>query len=163
MSSRRWWLYGTALVGLGLALLQGASEKELEVVPSVQRRPSSAAPMAATSILQAQASIDPIQPRAMRHARDADHPDIFTAPPPAPLAAASGAAITEGAPPLPFTYVGKRRDVDKWQVFLAGDKQTYVLSAGDTFDDAYRVVKIDPPLILIEYTPLHEVQTLEIE
>ena len=72
-------------------------------------------------------------------------------PPPAPT-----------APALPFTFVGKRFDGGRWEVFVSRGEQTLILRAGQTIDASYRVESIQPPRMVLIYLPLDEKQTLNI-
>jgi hypothetical protein len=76
-------------------------------------------------------------------------------PPPAPPPPPS-------APPLPFTYLGKKLDDGQWEVFLARGEQTLIVHAQSTIDERYRVDAIRPPLLLLTYLPLNRQQTLTI-
>jgi hypothetical protein len=66
------------------------------------------------------------------------------------------------APPVPFTYLGKRLDGQTWQVFLGRADQTFVVSAGSTIDNLYRVDAISPPNLSLTYLPLGQSQSLSI-
>lgn len=73
------------------------------------------------------------------------------APPPPP-----------SAPALPFTYIGKQIEENKWQVFLARDDRTYVVAENTVIDETYRVNSIKPPILSLTYLPMNQVQTLPI-
>lgn len=78
-------------------------------------------------------------------------------PPPAPV------AEKPGIPPLPFTYVGRVDDADgKWIIYLAKGAQSYVVQAGDTIDNTYRIEKIEEGSLVIRYLPMDSKQTLQI-
>lgn len=67
------------------------------------------------------------------------------------------------APPLPFTYVGKKFEGGQWQVFLAREDETLIVKDKERIDDTYRVETIKPPTMTITYLPLQETQSLTIE
>jgi hypothetical protein len=74
-----------------------------------------------------------------------------TEPPPAPT-----------APPLPFTYVGKKAEEGTWEVYLARGEQTYIVREHSVIDPMYRVESIKPPTLSVTYMPLNEIQVLAI-
>lgn len=76
-------------------------------------------------------------------------------PPPAPEPPPS-------APPLPFTYFGKKFENGKWEVYLARGAQTYVVHEHSTIEGIYQVQSIEPPLLSLIYLPLKQVQTISI-
>jgi hypothetical protein len=79
------------------------------------------------------------------------------ASPSAPLAAPAPMA-----PPVPFSYMGKRLDGAAWQVFLARADQTFIVSAGSTVDGIYRIDAVRPPTLSLTYLPLGQAQTISI-
>ena len=66
-------------------------------------------------------------------------------------------------PPLPFTYVGKQRVGDAWQVFIADKEELRIVKVADVIAQQYKVLAIDPPTMTLDYLPLHEVQQLRLE
>ncbi|AME28682.1 hypothetical protein [Burkholderia sp. PAMC 26561] len=66
-------------------------------------------------------------------------------------------------PAGPFTYVGKMTTPTGWKVFLSKDGETFVVSAGDTILNDYKIDSIALPTITISNRPLHLVQTLQID
>jgi hypothetical protein len=95
-------------------------------------------------------------PRAVRR-------DLFSssswAPPPA---RSSSAAVIPVAPPLPFTYLGKKEEAGVWEVYLSQGERTFVVKTGQSLDVQYRVDKIDPPHMQLTYLPLGQAQSLVI-
>lgn len=82
--------------------------------------------------------------------------DPFAAAPPvvSPPAAATGAVPPAPtiAVPLPWRVLGKQQNADaRWTVFLAQGELTRVVQVGDTLDDAWRVVAIDPPQLVLQH------------
>ncbi|MEC5217698.1 hypothetical protein RCH09_002660 [Actimicrobium sp. GrIS 1.19] len=78
-------------------------------------------------------------------------PKVKPAPPPKPV-----------APPLTFTYLGKKFEDGVWEVYLARGESTYIARANETIDGIYRVEKITPPTLSLIYLPLKQVQRLTI-
>jgi hypothetical protein len=66
------------------------------------------------------------------------------------------------APPLPFTYLGKKNEDGAWQVFLSRGDETLILREHSVIDDRYRVESIQPPTLTLTYMPLNQIQTLAI-
>jgi len=81
---------------------------------------------------------------------------------PAPRPAAALAPPPPMAPPVPFAYLGKRLEGEKWQVFLGRAGQTFVVTAGSTIDNLYRVDSISPPNLSLTYLPLGQSQSVSI-
>jgi hypothetical protein len=75
------------------------------------------------------------------------------APPPPP---------PPGAPPLPFSFIGKALEGGTWEVYLARADKTYVVQAKTVIDGMYRVDAIAPPVLTLTYLPLNQVQQLNI-
>jgi hypothetical protein len=84
----------------------------------------------------------------------------WTPPPPPPPPAPPPPA--PGAPPLPFTYLGKSVGEGGWEVYLARGTRTYLVREQEVIDGAWRVDTIAPPLMAFTYLPLNQVQQLNI-
>lgn len=67
------------------------------------------------------------------------------------------------APPLPFKYLGKELEDDRWTVFLAREDEVLIVRESDVIRDTYRIEKIAPPTVTILYLPLNETQQLTIQ
>ena len=78
-------------------------------------------------------------------------------PPPAPLP-----PPTPTAPPLPFTYLGKKLEDGSWEVYLARKDQTFVVKTNTVIEGNYRIDAIKPPTLSLTYLPLNQIQTLTI-
>ncbi len=78
-------------------------------------------------------------------------PPVVVAPPPKPT-----------APPLPFTYLGKKQENGKWEAYLARGGDTYVVREHSMIDSTYRAEAITPTTVTITYLPLKQVQKLAI-
>lgn len=72
-------------------------------------------------------------------------------PPPPPM-----------APPLPFTYIGKKLDGDTWEVYLARGEQAFIVATHSVIEGTYRVESIRPPQLTLTYLPLNQQQILTI-
>jgi hypothetical protein len=66
------------------------------------------------------------------------------------------------APPLPFTYLGKKNSNGKTEVYLAGGDEVLVVHENDLIRKNYRVKAINPPTLLLVYLPLNQIQQLSI-
>jgi hypothetical protein len=84
----------------------------------------------------------------------------WTPPPPPPPKPAPPPPPT--APPLPFTYLGKKVEDNTWEVYLARGDQTFIVRQQTVIEDTYRVDSIKLPTISLTYLPLNQVQTLTI-
>lgn len=84
----------------------------------------------------------------------------WTPPPPPPPPPAPPPKPT--APPLPFSFIGKKVEDGKWEVYLAHGDQTYVVREKSVLEGVYRVETIKPPVISFLYLPLKETQILTI-
>lgn len=76
-------------------------------------------------------------------------PPIISPPPPT-------------APPLPFSFLGKKFENGKWEVFLGLQDNTYVVRDRDVLNQHYTIDAIHPPTMTITYTPLQQQQVLAI-
>lgn len=66
------------------------------------------------------------------------------------------------APPLSYTYMGKKMEDGQWEVYLARGNQTFIVREQMTLDYNYRVETIKPPIMTLTYLPLKQEQTLTI-
>ena len=87
---------------------------------------------------------------------------------PAPTMSATTAApqivapVVPGAPPLPFSYMGKMFDEEsgKLVLYLAKGEVSYSVSVGDLIDGAYRVEAVSGVELTLIYLPLNIKQIL---
>ena len=90
--------------------------------------------------------------------------DLFSvhswAPPPPKPAVTAPVALT--APPVPYTYVGKKRESDAWEVYLTRGEQIMIVREGEVLESLYKVQKIQPPSLTLVYLPLNQAQTIVI-
>lgn len=68
----------------------------------------------------------------------------------------------EGAPPLPFRFLGTLEEKGLQSVVLMEGSTVHVLRVGQDVDQRYRVERITPTQILFTYMPLRQRQSLEI-
>ncbi len=66
------------------------------------------------------------------------------------------------APPMPFTYLGKKFENGVWEAYLARGNETYVIREKTVIEGIYRVEAVRPPLLTLTYLPLKQMQTLSI-
>ena len=84
----------------------------------------------------------------------------WNAPAPAPAIAAPAPAP---APPvLPYAYLGKKLEGDRWEVFLSRGEHSFVVREGEALEGQYRVDRIAPPTLTLTFLPLGQAQTLAI-
>jgi hypothetical protein len=81
--------------------------------------------------------------------------------PPAPKAVPAAPSPPQ-APPLPFTYLGKKFEDGTWEVYLGLGDNTRVLRPNSTLDGQYAVGAIVPPNLKLTYLPLGQEQTMSI-
>jgi len=72
------------------------------------------------------------------------------------------APAVDAVPPLPFTYLGKKFENGKWEIFLAIGDKTYFVREGSVIDSTYVVNAIRPPTMTLTFLPMKEMQTLSI-
>lgn len=150
----RWLFWLVLLVGLGwlVATDQRRSQTPaLADVPPRQTKAPAASTQAAPEVV-----VRELIPReqliANRPPGIPTH-DLFAsrswAPPPA-AAAAPLAPMPIAAPaPPPFTYLGKRRDDQGWQVYLGRGDLSLIVREGETIEGGYRVESIKPPTLTL--------------
>ncbi|WP_082797760.1 hypothetical protein [Collimonas arenae] len=94
--------------------------------------------------------------------RDKKSEPLFTnqswTPPPPPAQEIS--PLPPSAPPLPFSYLGKKLEDGRWEIYLERGDRTVIAREQIVIDDMYRVDSIKPPLLSLTYLPLQQVQTL---
>jgi hypothetical protein len=83
-------------------------------------------------------------------------------PPPPPPPEPAPPPPPPSAPPLPFTYIGKALEEGEWEVYLARGDRTWIAHNQDVIDGSYRIESIRPPLMILTYLPLNQVQQLNI-
>lgn len=84
-------------------------------------------------------------------------------PPPAPAAPLIAAPPPKpSAPPLPFTYLGKKLENGKWEAYLARGGDTYVVQEHSVIDGTYRAEAMTSNALTLTYLPLRQTQRLAI-
>jgi hypothetical protein len=179
-ASKRWALWLPMLaVGGWLALFgdkspAGGAAVSLPAKP--QTAPSMPQPAAADQVERPKAShMEPgfaLVPRDQLFAKISDAADAakpaardlfdtrsWNPPSPAPPEQPAPPAI---APPLPYTFLGKKLEGDAWEIFLARGEQTFIVRASQVLENDWRVDKIAPPTLTLIYLPLGLPQTLSI-
>lgn len=122
--------------------------------------PSSAASSGAVTILRLRERA----PYAPRRGQELPEAALFGStswnPPPPPVTA--GPPPPPQAPPLPYSFIGKKQEDGAWEVYLAVGDDTRVVRAHSVLDGQYRIDAIRPPTLSLTYLPLQQVQTLNI-
>lgn len=174
---RRWWLWLPLLAAAGwLAIFGDKTPVDLAVTgAAATAQPQASTPSAKKGAVGAKAPAASIPvtllaliPRSQligpRDTKAAATPDLFAGrnwtPVPVPLKAAPPPPPV--APPLPFTFLGKKLEGGVWEVFLARDEQSFVVREGSLIDNSYRVDAIAPPNLSLTYLPLGQSQSLAI-
>ena len=134
------------------------------ITASVRVAPSNvqAAESTVIALIPRDALFSPIAPTARAHF--ANGRDLFAArswtPPPAPQAPAASAPPT--APTPPFTYLGKKFEDGRWEVYVQHQDRSLVLHEGITHDAVWRVDQIGTTTLTLTYLPLGQTRTLAI-
>lgn len=174
---RRWLIYGVALAGAAALLVFGdATPGGADVVGARTVK----AAVASSDAPRRQANADSgsvasaaagrwvaLQPReALWHSHQSRLPvrDLFSTPESktARKPEVAAPAPPPQAPPMPFTFLGKRQDASQWQVFLGRGDYTFIVQEGSTIESTYRVDTVAPPTLTMTYLPLAQAQTLAI-
>lgn len=178
-SKRRWWIWLPALGLAGwLAFFGDRSPEGKAAIVTAPARPLPAGetaqrPVPPTGKTAAASEPEPIELLIQRdqwfaavpaEIASAAKPNLFTKrdwnpPAPAPAPAAPAPPV---APPLPFTFLGKKLEGETWEVYLSRGEQSFIAREGQTLDRVYRIDKIAPPALTLTYLPLGQTQTLAI-
>jgi hypothetical protein len=151
-----------AAVVLALAALAGVvTGREKPGLELAEARP--APQQAAAGAPAAAADID--LAKLQRPASPAAQGDPFAprsfAPPRQPVRTARGEK--PGAPPLPFTYVGRVTQDGVTEVLVTRGDELISVAAGRSIDGEYRVDAVSESRIAFTYLPLKAKQSLELE
>ena len=175
LPQNRWWLW-LPLLGIA-AWLAFFGDKTPTGSVSIEVAAPSAVTQASTSAVRRleptadkQINLEMLQPRDQLFPpsnRKTVANDLFAAnswtPPPKPVAAVPILPPPPPtAPPIPFTYIGKKLEASKWEVYVARGEQSFVLREGSTVDNNYLVHQVSPPNLTLIYLPLGQTQTLSI-
>lgn len=161
---------GALLLGAGWLALFGDKSPRGEVVAPVAgvahiaagdaahaRRAAGASPAIQPLIDRAELLGDAAAPAATLFGRHS-----WTPPPPPPPPVVAAPPPRPAAPPLPFTYLGRKQQNGKWEAYLARGGETYVVTEHNMIDPVYRAEAITQSAITITYLPLKQVQKLAI-
>lgn len=162
-----WW--GPLIAGAAL-LVAFAPALDQTVVQSVARpaaqalaKPARAdAPEAVLRVVKRLAEADEIDARLWHLQRAA--PATPVAARTLPAVVASAAPPPEpAAPPLPYRMIGRYVDGDREGVILQGPDGALVIAhAGETLGEAYRVESLAGNVMVLNYLPLQQRQTMDI-
>jgi hypothetical protein len=167
-------LLAAGLAVAGWFALFGDKAPAGDIAEPAARRQALAAPRrAAAPGTAATPDIQTLRPREelIGGARAAEGDALFASqswvPPPPPPAPAPSRPEPEAqpaptAPPLPFTYLGKKSEDGVWEVYLARGGETYIVREQSVIDRMYRVESIKPPNLSVTYMPLNQIQMLPI-
>jgi hypothetical protein len=152
------------LATLGLALTVADDEEPGAVAvsePTRAAKPVSRGPAGAQANVELAPQVALLQPRdTMPEGKSTGA--AFAArtwdPPPPPLPR-PGPPV---APPLPFTYVGKKFEEGSWEVFIELGERVLVVQERDLIAQQWRVDKIEPSSMTLTYLPLNQKQSLSI-
>ena len=84
----------------------------------------------------------------------------WTPPPPPPPPPLPPPPPT--APPLPFTYIGKKLEDGRWEIYLAQGNEILIVHDKEQILNMYQIESIKPPNMVLTYLPLKQSQTLSI-
>lgn len=83
-------------------------------------------------------------------------------PPPKPVPIAKPVPPPPTAPPLPFTFIGKKSEAGEWEVYLSIGDDSFIAREGTTISEIYRIEQIKPPEMSLTYLPLQQKQVMHI-
>jgi len=147
-----------ALAAVAYLTLSASPPSDSGVVEAVDSR--APASRSASSKVAEQVNILELKPRRAPADSKALFASTSWALPPKAVAAAPAPPPT--APPLPFTYVGKRLEDGVWHVYVSRGDQTLIVRERETIDGTYRIDAVKPPQMIVTYLPMDERQTLTI-
>lgn len=152
----RWPLWTALLLGLGWLVAMDQRRSQAPVLADVPPRQTHVPAPAANAKKVVEVVVRDLIPRERLIAKrrpGLPATDLFAsrswAPPPAP--AAPPAVLPPPAAPAPplFTYLGKRRDEQGWQVYLGRGDLALIVREGETIEGGYRVESIKPPTLTL--------------
>jgi hypothetical protein len=87
----------------------------------------------------------------------------WVSPPPPPVTSKLiGPPPPPSAPPLKFTYLGKKFEAGVWEVYLARGDESFIVRAQSVIDGTYRVDSVTPNALFLTHLPTSQVQRLDI-
>jgi hypothetical protein len=159
---REWVLLSLAPTMLLAAVAMEGGEPSLVSAAAATRQPT---PGATGSAMPGLADLD--VSKLQRPARRPDTADAFESKSwfvqPAPVPAARLApAPPQGAPPLPFTYLGRYQGSGEPVIFLVRGERILTVSAGEIVEGLYRVEGISGSTLGLTYLPLNVRQSIDV-
>lgn len=156
----RWVLWVVLLLGLGWLVATDQRRSGPPAIADVPPRQTKApGPPPANAVKSAEVGVRDLIPRERLIAKrrpGVPATDLFAsrswAPPPVaapPLPALPPAAAPAPPPPPTFTYLGKRRDEQGWQVYLGRGDLALIVREGETIEGGFRVESIKPPTLTL--------------
>ena len=168
MNKRNLVLFGSLAISAAVAVFGDRTPSGSTTVEAAPHTAPAAAPTArATDRKHAAPAILALVPRQdlIGHEPPSEPPALFSTralfDKPAESAADSAAPLP-ATPPLPFTYLGKKFENGRWEIFLAIGERTYFVREGSVIDGTYVVNAIKPPSMILTFLPQKEMQTLTI-
>lgn len=174
---RRWWLWTALLLVCGWLAVFGDKSPSGASLPAAAttaartepaRAPAPATTPAPATGAPAREAVLALTPRDTlmpppSGARPGAGRDLFVAQSWAPVVKPVVLApVAPTAPPLPYTYLGKKLENGEWEVYLARGERTLVARLGARLDAEYQVDGVAPPVLTLTYLPLGSTQTLPI-
>ncbi|WP_140630089.1 hypothetical protein [Methylibium rhizosphaerae] len=164
----RWWILGPALLASAALVLFGEPPAGDGSVVQAEARPR--LPGAPASIVAAVAAPAPRSaplPRALLYPErrgNVASADLFAQRSwiDAPAVAAGASAPGREVPPFPFAVVGRKREGDRWEVYLTREEYAYVVKEGDVIESDYRVDRITGSTVTVTYLPLQHEYVVEL-
>lgn len=166
---RRWWLWIPLLAASAWLALQEAPPEAVPIAGD-----NSVRPMVRKGDAQPEVANDALTPLVSRdqwftpHSNDVEPVamDLFGlrswTPPPPPPSTTQAPPPPPMAPPLPFTFLGKKSEMGSWEVYLGRGENTYIVREGTRFAENYRVERIAPPQMTLTYLPLEQSQSMSV-
>jgi len=164
MNRRTLLLFGGLAVSAGIAIF---GDRTPTAPATVEAAPHSAPATTPARPKHPASAILALTPRQelIGHAPPSEPPSLFSTRAlfEGPAETAADAAPPEPEmPALPFTYLGKKFENGKWEIFLAIGDKTYFVREGSVIDSTYVVNAIKPPTMTLTFLPKKEMQTLSI-
>ncbi|MDS4016336.1 MAG: hypothetical protein RKP46_18560 [Candidatus Accumulibacter sp.] len=187
MNSRRLFLLSLLVVAAYLAFLADKTPSDQDAARVVQPLPSRSEASSGTSSsgsdeqrsgaargprgkAASSLAVAALVPRANlipAAANDRVGRDLFPAlswtPPPPPPPPLPAKPLPPIAPPVPFTYLGKKLESGQWEVYLGRGDEVFIVREGMLLNSGnYQVKSINPPTLTLEYLALKQSQTISI-
>ncbi len=158
-------LFGDNSPSGGIAEPVARAPRAAATPPAKQARPGAARPVPSIAVLLPRPQADAARPPSPLFARQSWVPPVVAAATRGVGAGGGAEAAADAAPtapPLPFTYLGKKSEDGVWEVYLARREQSFVARAKAVIDGQYRVDAISATTMSFTYLPLDQVQRLSL-